>query len=54
MQASAVLLPQPEGPSKVTNSPSAIAQVEPVDGGDSPIALGELLQGDAGQSALSS
>ena len=44
MQASAVLLPQPEGPRRVRNSPSAMLEVEPAHGGDVAEALGELLQ----------
>ena len=47
MQASAVLLPQPEGPSRVRNSPSGDRDVEAVHRHDVAEPLGQPLQGHA-------
>ena len=45
---SVVVLPEPDGPSSVKNSPLRDVQVDAVDGGDVAVALDELDETDIG------
>ena len=51
---SAVDFPQPDGPTRIMNSPSSIVEVHVLDGLEAVrIALGDVLQGDVGHLCFS-
>ena len=49
IRLSVVVLPQPDGPTSATNSPSSTVKRDIVDGGDGPVALVDVPQDHLGQ-----